>query len=291
MSKRKPNAERVAPGKPGAKPPRRSHDKAEPALTATRSRSNHFGRASLGHDGTKRIERSTRDRILAVATKEFSAKGYDGARVDAIMRQSKVSKNLIYHYFQNKEKLFVAVLESSYERIHQFQTEWTSSSSSPTEGVLVLIRLIFKHWRDSPEFMGLLNSENFYKGRHLRQAKGIKPGYAAVIAHLQQIVKEGERSGQFRKNIDPVELYISISSLSYHYFSNRYTLLYLLGREVRFEEHTQSFLAHIEEIILNYVHAPQKERPLRRTMAGIAPRPLKKRESIKKSRGSVICAS
>ena len=33
------------------------------------------------------------------------------------MRQSKISKNLIYHYFVSKEQLFIAVLESAYEKI------------------------------------------------------------------------------------------------------------------------------------------------------------------------------
>jgi TetR/AcrR family transcriptional regulator len=63
-------------------------------------------------DGPANLSR-TRQRILNVATREFSAKGYDGARVDDIMRLSKVSKNLIYHYFGSKEKLFIAVLESA----------------------------------------------------------------------------------------------------------------------------------------------------------------------------------
>jgi TetR/AcrR family transcriptional regulator len=54
-------------------------------------------RATVRKRATSGID--TRQRILNVATEEFSAKGYDGARVDDIMRMAKVSKNLIYHYF------------------------------------------------------------------------------------------------------------------------------------------------------------------------------------------------
>ena len=52
----------------------------------------------------------TRSRILAAALAEFSAKGFAGARVDAIARRAKGNKRMIYHYFGNKEDLFSAVL-------------------------------------------------------------------------------------------------------------------------------------------------------------------------------------
>ena len=242
---------------PGRKPAARAQPQScaemKTRQAVKRSRLKTVGASSPSGDSTNRVKRSTKDRILAVATREFSAKGYDGARVDEIMRQSKISKNLIYHYFGNKEKLFIAVLEFAYEKIREVNREWLASFSSPTEGVRTLVRMTFNRWRRSTEFMGLLNSENFHKGRHLRKARGIKADYASLIVHLDRILKEGEQSGEFRPSIDPVELYISISSLSYHYFSNRYTLLYLLDHEENQEKNTRSFLAHIEDVVLGYV--------------------------------------
>lgn len=54
-------------------------------------------------------ERS-RERILSAALKEFSAKGFAGARVDAIARRANINKRMLYHYFGDKEELFKAVL-------------------------------------------------------------------------------------------------------------------------------------------------------------------------------------
>lgn len=220
--------------------------------------------------GSKRMAGNTKSRILAIATKEFSAKGYDGARVDEIMRRSKVSKNLIYHYYGNKEKLFIAVLESAYEKIREANKDWLTSFSSPIDGIRTLVRTTFNHWRRSTEFMGLLNSENFHKGKHLRKAKGIKPGYASLIGHLGRILKDGEESGELRPGIDPIELYISISSLSYHYFSNRYTLLYLLDRDEDLDKHAESFLDHIEEVVLGYVQSGSASSSSRRLKPDLA---------------------
>jgi TetR/AcrR family transcriptional regulator len=195
----------------------------------------------------------TQQRILQVATREFSAKGYDGARVDDIMRIAKVSKNLIYHYYGSKERLFIAVLESAYEGMHAYQTRWPLDVASPTDGIRKLVQSTFKYWHDSPEFIGLLNSENFHKGQHLRKTKLTKAGYSGLMKNIANLLKEGERSGDFRAGVDPVELYISISALAYHYLSNRYTLAYLLDRKLSTEEDMKARTAHIEDLILGYL--------------------------------------
>jgi TetR/AcrR family transcriptional regulator len=211
------------------------------------------GKSTRPTNGEGKAASNARQRILDIATKEFSAKGYDGARVDDIMRLSKVSKNLIYHHFGSKEDLFIAVLESAYRGMHEYQMTWPLDVSSPIDGIRKLVRSTFKYWRDSPEFIGLLNSENFHKGRHLRKSKLSKAGYSGLLGHISGLLKEGEKSGDFRPNVDPIELYISISALAYHYLSNRYTLSYLMDRKLSTESEMNVRIAHIEDLILGYL--------------------------------------
>jgi TetR/AcrR family transcriptional regulator len=52
----------------------------------------------------------TRERILAAARREFVAKGFAGARVDAIAQAAAVNKRMLYHYFGDKDALYRAVL-------------------------------------------------------------------------------------------------------------------------------------------------------------------------------------
>ena len=52
----------------------------------------------------------TRERILAAALREFSDKGFAGARVDRIARRARVNKRMLYHYFGNKASLFREIL-------------------------------------------------------------------------------------------------------------------------------------------------------------------------------------
>ena len=52
----------------------------------------------------------TRERILASALREFSDKGFAGARVDRIARRARINKRMLYHYFGNKAHLFREIL-------------------------------------------------------------------------------------------------------------------------------------------------------------------------------------
>ena len=66
--------------------------------------------------GEVRDAARTRAKIVAAATAEFAAKGFTGARVEAIGRRAGVNKQLLYHYFGNKEELFRAVLDGQLAR-------------------------------------------------------------------------------------------------------------------------------------------------------------------------------
>jgi AcrR family transcriptional regulator len=52
----------------------------------------------------------TRERIMAAAQKEFSARGFAGTRTDAIARRARVNERMIFYCFDSKEGLYRAVL-------------------------------------------------------------------------------------------------------------------------------------------------------------------------------------
>lgn len=67
----------------------------------------------------RRDPERTRERILAAACREFSTKGFTGARVDSVARRARINKRMLYHYFGNKAGLFREVLHHKVqERSH-----------------------------------------------------------------------------------------------------------------------------------------------------------------------------
>lgn len=212
---------------------------------------------------TKTEYPEARQRILEVATEEFANKGFDGARIEIIMKKSEVSKNLIYHYFDSKENLFRTVLESNYKRVRFDHDNWPDPDRSPTENLLTLVHLIFDHWRTSSRFIKLLTSENFSQGAHIRQMDTIRDGYRERIRKIEDLLAEGVRRGEFQPDVDATELYVSISSLVYHRISNRYTLAYLLDRDYGDTALFEACKNDISHMIMSYVRTARTDRPAR----------------------------
>jgi AcrR family transcriptional regulator len=70
---------------------------------------------------------ATRKRILAVAEKQFAARGFDATSVDQIARSAGVNKALIYYHFNNKHDLILELFQSIIAEV----AEHTDSGSQP----------------------------------------------------------------------------------------------------------------------------------------------------------------
>src|ERR1700691_3542869 len=64
--------------------------------------------------GSRGKPEESRAAILQAAAKEFSELGIAGARTDAIAREARVNKALLYYYFKDKETLYGAVLDDAF---------------------------------------------------------------------------------------------------------------------------------------------------------------------------------
>jgi AcrR family transcriptional regulator len=58
-----------------------------------------------------RNPQQTRERLLQTAFQEIHAHGFQGMRVDEVLRQSQLQKGAFYHHFSSKTELGYAVLE------------------------------------------------------------------------------------------------------------------------------------------------------------------------------------
>lgn len=61
--------------------------------------------------------KDTEQLILESAIKEFSAKGFDGARTTAIAAAAGVTHAMLHYYFRTKEKLFERIFKDKIEQI------------------------------------------------------------------------------------------------------------------------------------------------------------------------------
>jgi TetR/AcrR family transcriptional regulator len=197
----------------------------------------------------------TRAELLEIATEEFAEKGFAGARVDEIVRRCGVTKNVLYHYFDSKERLFVEVMELAYARMRKRQNEWSFTDLDPDEAMAKLTIYTFEHFLDEPQVIWLLNSENLHKARHIAMSENIPSLYNPLISTIRDVLAKGRAAGRFRADVDPVDLYITISGLSYFYLSNQYTLGYVLRQDLMDADRLKQREKHMVDVVLGYLRA------------------------------------
>jgi len=193
------------------------------------------------------------ERILGAATDEFARHGLGGARVDRIAARAGANKRMLYYYYGNKEALFLAVLESRYAHIRRAEQGLRLGDFDPVEGVRRLVAFTWNYYLKHPEFLTLLNSENLHRARHLKRSRQIAAMHSPLVALLKDLLERGARNGEFRNDVDPVQLYISIAALGYFYLSNRHTLSTIFERDLLSARNQSDRLKHMTELVLGYL--------------------------------------
>jgi AcrR family transcriptional regulator len=205
--------------------------------------------------GEERLRDADRSQntILAAARDEFAEYGLGGARMDRIAERAALNKRLIYYYFEDKEKLFQAVLEQAYRDIREQEAQLHLLDLEPATAVRRLIEFTWNYYLAHPEFMTLLNSANLHKARHLAESKRARELNSPLIETLAGVLERGRRDGSFRGGVDPVQLYVSIAGMAYFYLSNSYTLSAIFGRDLLSPKARSERLSHMTEVILGYL--------------------------------------
>lgn len=201
----------------------------------------------------KRDPERTREHILEAALAEFATKGFGGARIDEIAARAGANKRMIYHYFGNKEDLFLAVLERTYQTIRRSEEALSLKDLDPDAGMRKLINFTWRHFILHPEFVNLLNSENLHRARHLKRSKRIREMHSPLIEMIGDLLRRGHAAGVFRGGVDPVQLYISIAALGYFYHSNIHTLSTVFGRNLASDAALKARHDHIAGVIMGYL--------------------------------------
>jgi TetR/AcrR family transcriptional regulator len=196
---------------------------------------------------------ASRARILDAARIEFVSNGLNGARVDRIAEQSGVNKNLIYHYFGSKDRLYLAVLERIYADMRAHQQDEDLRDLPPVEGMKRLVSNTFDHFVATPDLTRLMSIENIHYGQNLKSSQSIKPLYRGLLDTIQILLKRGQAEGVFRGNVDAVDLYLSISGLAYFFLSNQHTLSWLLDRDLAARRRVLKRRQHVVEMVLGYL--------------------------------------
>jgi TetR/AcrR family transcriptional regulator len=207
-----------------------------------------LGKPKLGSRGKPE---QTRAAILQAAIREFATHGLAGARTDAIAREARVNKALLYYYFKDKEKLYGAALDHAFGQQGAAMLEVLQRDLPPREKVLTYLGDYFDFIAAHPLNRDLAQREMMRAGHGSSHLQRIAKRYfQPLFAGLAEVIREGIAEGEFRP-VDPMQFVPSMVALVVFYFTSAPIMKSVAG----FDPLSAERLAARRAAVLDFVSA------------------------------------
>jgi len=169
----------------------------------------------------------TRARILAAAIRQFSEYGLAGARTEQIAEEAGVNKALLYYYFQSKENLYVAAIESAFEEVRADMEAVLSAETSVGERLVQMNLNNFDRSYAHPSMRTLMQQEmvRLQQGEENQLAAMAQKFFRPLWCLIQKLLEEGIASGELIA-VDPQQIrYASLGANVFYFLTAPLTKL------------------------------------------------------------------
>jgi TetR/AcrR family transcriptional regulator len=153
------------------------------------------------YSGVERPPDDTRDRIIDAAQAIFARDGYAGAKMQEIADRVGIQRPSLFYHFKNKEALFVAAHEQVFARIEPVFRESLAANGDPFAQLDRVSRAVLAVMTDEPDFARLVARTSV--DRHPAAVAIVRNYLQPLIDLSVAFVRDGQRRGVFRGDIDP----------------------------------------------------------------------------------------
>jgi TetR/AcrR family transcriptional regulator len=202
--------------------------------------------------GSRGQPEESRSAILQAAAKEFAEYGIAGARTDAIAREAKVNKALLYYYFQDKETLYAAVLDEAFSGLKDTVFRALDGTQPPREKMLAYVGAYFDFIASNQIYPRLMQREMMRAraGQSEHIDKLIKIYVQPIFARVGELMRKGIAEGDFRP-VNPAHFVSSMVAVIIFYFSNAPMMQKIVG----FNPLTRERIAERRAAVLDFISA------------------------------------
>ncbi len=154
---------------------------------------------------TTRNPQKTRERLLQTAFQEIHAHGFQGMRVDEVLRRSGLQKGAFYHHFGSKTELGYAVLmEQVKPLVERVWLEPLQDIEDPVHDLPALLDTLGNRIPSSMREHGC--PLNNLAQEMARQDEGFQQRIAQLFAHwidsYQAVLEKAKHKGYIRNDVD-----------------------------------------------------------------------------------------
>jgi TetR/AcrR family transcriptional regulator len=209
-------------------------------------------RQSTSKMGTRGQPAASRAAILRAAAEEFAEHGIAGARTEAIAREARVNKALLYYYFKDKETLYGAVLDNAFSGLKATVFRVLDSDLPPRKKIMTYVGTYFDFIASNQVYPKLMQREMMRarEGHSPHIEKLVKNYFQPIFARVSELLQKGMAEGEFRK-IDPAHFIPSMVAMIIFYFSSAP----LMQKIVRFNPLAPERIAERRAAVLDFISA------------------------------------
>ncbi len=185
------------------------------------------------------------EKILKAAREEFISQGYKGASVQSIADKVELPKANILYYFDNKEKLYLAVLEQTLDMWDK-EIDHIDVNGDPKDAIEKFVagkvRMSFKE----PNASKIYALEIIQGSQHLKEYT--RTYLRAWVREKAKIFQHWIDQGKMA-DIDPVKLIFLIWSSTQHYADFESQILTIMNRA----EYEESDVIEVTEFLTDFI--------------------------------------
>ena len=188
---------------PGASPLRPAAPRRAPA-----------GRKGVPPGNAEPKKRSTHRRsgeIIEAAAQVFAERGYHGATTQDIADVLDIRQASLYYYFPSKEVALEMVCMRGVEGFFETAKAIASGPGKPAERLSGLIRAHISPILDRGNFVKVFLTQRQFLPTHSRRKVG--QGSRGIEQIFENVIRDGQRSGEFRADLDPRLATLTILSI------------------------------------------------------------------------------
>lgn len=188
----------------------------------------------------------------------FAERGFAGTTIRQIAKQAGVNSGLLYHYYSNKETLYLSLLETSVSEIVVQVENIAASPDTPEEKIRHIVRAFLAHYQAHPQSFRLIRRA---VDEHSPAAQALAQNWLSrCFTAIDAITTEGVQHGLFRP-LPPPLLSFAIEGLLEHAVH-----IHKLIEDMSPGLTAASLLDELANLILTLLQAdtPKRRAPVRR---------------------------
>ncbi len=187
-----------------------------------------------------------RARLLSAAAAEFSRRGFSGASIAAIARGAGVGKSTVFHHFESKDALYLAVIREAAAEFGQTLNTVLSITEDPGRCIAEFQRRHLAHLQRNAEVARLVLrelQEPFDERCETLVRDVLSPNFRCLVGYL----KEAAEAGLIRSSLDPAVAALTLLGANVLYFQSRAALAVLPDQDLA--DDPDSFARAVSDVV------------------------------------------